>query len=79
MPRRDALDVKIFRRVAFIITSVSAKEKTEGMVGRTCELQNLGCEIFKDGRGINRRFCADPKVVLRTLLQVPVNTANRKL
>jgi hypothetical protein len=79
MPRRDALDVKIFRRVAFIIKSVSAKEKTEGMLGRTCELQDLGCEVFKDGRGINRRFRADPKVVLRTLLQVPVNTANRKL
>ena len=48
-------------------------------MGRTRELQDFGCEVFKDGRGIHRGIRASPKVVLRALLHVPVNTANRKL
>ena len=46
---------------------------------RTCKLQDFGREIFKDGRGVHRGFRADADIVLRALLQVSVNSANRKL
>ena len=47
--------------------------------GRTCELEDFCSEIFKDRGGVYRGFGAYADVVLRALLEVPVDTAHGEL
>ena len=53
------------------------KEKRERR--RTGQLEDLGGEVLEDRGGVDGGLCADADVVLRALLEVPVDTADGKL
>ena len=46
---------------------------------RTCKLKHLRSEVLQDRRGVYGGFRAYPDVILRALLEVPMNTANGEL
>ena len=53
------------------------KEKRERR--RTGQLEDLGGEVLEDRGGVDGSLCADADVVLRALLEVPVDTADGEL
>jgi len=81
-----ACDSSPHERVKFFVPSdrklqVSRCDALDAKILRrvACELQDFGREIFENRRGVHCGFRADTDVVLRTLFQVSVNSANRKL